>query len=179
MVVPSSQALAQSDWDVVLNGRSVHVNADREWNEDNWGLGVEHEFNSSSRWVKVALANGFKDSTGEPSYMAGGGLKWRFRMLSDNLYFDVGVVGFLMTREGVNHNQPFPGALPAVTFGSKRVAVNVTYMPDKIVDRVTKANVSDPNMAGVFFVQLKLDSSLFGFRGRNHQFLAQSAAEAQ
>jgi hypothetical protein len=179
IALTSRQALAQGDWDVVLNGRSVHVNADREWNEDNWGLGVEHEFNTSGRWVKVALANGFKDSTGEPSYMAGGGLKRRFRMFSDNLYFDVGVVGFLMTREGVNHNQPFPGALPAMTFGSKRVAVNVTYMPDKIVDRVTKANVTDPNMAGVFFVHLKLDSSLFGLRGRNRQFLAQSGAEAQ
>jgi hypothetical protein len=177
--LPGGRALAQSDWDVVLNGRSVHINADREWNEDNWGLGIEHEFNSSSRWVKVALANGFKDSTGQPSYMAGGGLKRRFRMFSDSLYFDVGVVGFLMTREGVNHNQPFPGALPAVTFGSKRVAVNVTYMPDSIVDRVTKANLSDPNMAWVLFVQLKLDSSLFGFRGRNRQFLAENNASTQ
>jgi hypothetical protein len=171
--------LAQGDWDVVFNGRSIHMNADRQWNEDNWGLGVEHEFNSSSRWVKVALANGFKDSTGNPSYMAGGGLKRRFRMFSDDLYFDVGVVGFLMTREGVNHSKAFPGALPAVTFGSKRVAVNVTYMPDKIVDRVTNADLTDPNMRGVFFIQLKLDASLFGFRSRSRQWLADGAAERQ
>jgi hypothetical protein len=174
--IPSATAFAQADWDIVLNGRAVHVNAAREWNEENWGLGVEKEFNSSGRWVKVALANGFKDSLGEPSYMAGGGLKRRFRLFSDNLYLDVGVIGFLMTREDVNHNRPFPGALPALTFGSRRVAVNLTYMPDSIVDDVTNAHLSDPDMAGVFFVQLKLDASLFGFRGRSG-LMAQSSNE--
>ncbi len=177
LAVSASQAQAQGDWDIVVNGRAVHVNAAQDWNEENWGLGFEHEFGSSSRWIKVALANGFKDSVGEPSYMAGGGLKRRFRMFSDNLYFDVGVVGFLMTREGVNNNQPFPGALPAVTFGSKRVAVNVTYMPPSVVDRVTKAFVTDPDMAGVFFLQLKLDASLFGFRGGQRHILAQNSAD--
>jgi len=172
----SATALAQSDWDIVLNGHSVHVNAAHEWNEENWGLGVEKEFNTSGRWVKVALANGFKDSQGEPSFMAGGGLKRRFRMLSDNLYFDVGVIGFLMTREDVNSNEPFPGALPALTFGSKRVAVNLTYMPEAVVGRVTNARLIDPDITGVFFLQLKLDASLFGFRGRSG-LMARGAAE--
>ena len=157
----SGVASAQADWDIVLNGRSIHVNADRDWNEENWGLGIEREFNTGGRWVKVAVGNGFKDSLGEPSYMAGGGIKRRFRMFADNLYFDVGVIGFLMMRDDTNHGQPFPGALPAVTFGSKRVAVNVTYLPEVAVDRVTHANLTDPNMAGVFFIQLKLDASLW------------------
>jgi len=172
LVSVPAQALAQADWDIVLNGRAVHINAEQKWNEDNWGLGFEKEFDVSSPWVKVALANGFKDSVGEPSYMAGGGLKRRFRMFSDNLYLDVGVIGFLMTRQDVNHNQPFPGALPALTVGSKRVALNVTYLPGAVVDRVTNAHLTDPNMTGVLFLQLKLDASLFGFRGR-HQLLAQ------
>jgi len=173
-IVLAHTAHAQADWDVVLNGRAVHMNAEQEWNEDNWGLGFEREFNTSGRWVKVALANGFKDSLGEPSYMAGGGIKRRFRMFADELYFDVGVVGFLMTREDVGGNRPFPGALPAFTFGSKRVAVNVTYMPDKVVDRVTNAHLTDPAMAGVFFIQLKLDASLFGF-GDGRPLLAQAS----
>jgi hypothetical protein len=104
--------------------------------------------------------------------MAGGGIKRRFRLFSDDLYFDVGVVGFLMTREDVDNNRPFPGALPAVTFGSQRVAVNVTYMPEVAVDRVTRANLRDPDMKGVFFIQLKLDASLFGFGGGRRQMLA-------
>lgn len=157
-------AAAQSDgaWDVVLNGRAVHMNSSHEWNEDNWGLGFEREFVSASPWVKVALANGFKDSVGDPSYMAGGGLKRRFFLRSDDLYVDVGGVAFLMTREQVNGNKPFPGVLPAATIGFKRVALNLTYMPEVVADRVTNSKKYDPSMHGVFFLQLKLDASLFG-----------------
>ena len=173
------EAHAQSGWDVVLNGRSVHVNAAHHWNEENWGIGVERTFNGDGRWVKVALANGFKDSAEHPSYMAGGGMKRRFRMFSNNAYFDVGLIGFVMTREDVRHNQPFPGVLPAMTFGSKRVAVNVTYLPESAVDRVTNAQLVDPNMKGVFFIQLKLDASLFGFGGRRQHLLAENSDSKQ
>ena len=177
----SSHAQAQSDggWDVVLNGRAVHMNAANDWNEDNWGLGMEREFASSSRWVKVALFNGFEDSMGDLSYMAGGGLKRRFRLgHADDFYIDVGGVAFLMTRDTVNGGQPFPGLLPAATFGFKRVAMNVTYMPESVVDRVTNSKKYDPSMQGVFFLQLKLDASLFGFgrRDRRH-YLAESTAD--
>ncbi|HVQ17036.1 MAG TPA: hypothetical protein VMS40_25710 [Vicinamibacterales bacterium] len=168
-------AHAQGNWDVVVNGRAIHVNAAKHWNEDNWGLGFEREFDSGGRWVKVALANGFKDSVGHPSYMAGGGLKRRFRVFSDDLYVDLGVVGFLMTRQDVRHNQPFPGALPALTVGTKSIALNVTYMPESVVDRVTKANLADPKMRGVFFLQLKFDASLFGPRARRSRLLADSS----
>ena len=172
-------AAAQSNgaWDVVLNGRAVHMNATHQWNEDNWGLGVEREFASSSPWVKVALANGFKDSVGDPSYMAGGGIKRRFSLHSDDFYVDLGGVAFLMTREQVNGNKPFPGVLPAATFGFKRVAVNLTYMPEVVADRVTSSKKHDPSMEGVFFVQLKLDASLFGFGRRNRAWLAQSSTD--
>jgi hypothetical protein len=160
---PASRA-QDGNWDVVLNGRAIHVGAQKKWNEENWGVGFEREFNSSGRWVTVALANGFKDSLDEPSYMAGGSIKRRFRMSSDDWYFDVGVVGFIMTRADVDRKRPFPGALPAVTFGSRRVAVNVTYMPGVAVDSVTHEKLRDPEMDGVFFIQLKLDASLFGRR---------------
>ena len=165
-LVVTQPAIAQSDWGVVLNGHAVHVNAEKHWNEDNWGLGFEKEFNSSGHWVTAAVANGFKDSMDNPSYMGGVSIKRRFRMFSDRFYFDAGVVGFLMTRHDVNHNAPFPGALPAMTFGARRVAVNVTYMPGSVVDDVTHANLLDPSIRGVFFIQLKLDASLFGLGGR-------------
>lgn len=170
-------ANAQGDWDVVLNGRSIHMNAAKEWNEENWGVGVEREFNPSARWVRLAVANGFKDSLGEQSYMAGGGVKRRFRPAGNDFYVDVGVVGFVMTREDVNGSQPFPGVLPAVTVGGRRIAVNFTYMPDAVVDRVTKAHLRDPNMDGVLFIQLKLDSSLFGFGARRAMLASAGAAE--
>jgi hypothetical protein len=164
-IATAQQAHAQaSDWSVVLNGKAYHVNAAEDWNEANWGLGVEREFASGSRWVKVVLGNGFKDSQNEMSYMAGGGIKRRFRLqsLSDALYVDVGVVGFLMTRQDYNSNRPFPGLLPALTVGTRHVAVNVTYLPQAAVDRI---NRRDPDLEGAFFIQLKLNPSLFAVRG--------------
>ena len=180
LLLDATRAAAQpgGDWDVVLNGRSLHVNAARQWNEDNWGLGFEREFASTSPWVKVALANGFKDSMGNPSYMAGGGIKRRFYVRSDDLYVDLGGVAFLMTRENVNGDKPFPGVLPAATIGFKRVAVNFTYMPESIADRVTSSKRHDPTLEGVFFIQLKLDASLFGLgRSGGRQWLAQGRAD--
>jgi hypothetical protein len=174
----NANAQSTGAWDVVLNGRAVHINASQDWNEDNWGLGFEREFASETPWVKLALANGFKDSMGNPSYMAGGGLKRRFWVRSDDLYVDVGGVAFMMKRENVHHNQPFPGLLPAATIGFKRVAVNLTYMPEVVVDRVTNSNKLDPSMEGVFFLQLKLDASLFGIGRRgDRQWVAQRGAD--
>src|SRR5690554_858630 len=161
--VLAAPARADGDWSLVLNGRSVHIDAARDWNERNWGLGFEKEFDSDARWVKVALGNGFKDSVGEPSYMAGGGMKRRFRLpyLDGRWHVDLGVIGFLMTREDVNHGQPFPGVLPALSIGTRSVALNVTYLPDPVVDRITRAHLKDPAMDGVVFLQLKLDARLF------------------
>ena len=58
---------------------------------------------------------------------------------------DAGLVAFLMVREDFNSGNPFPGVLPVVSVGTKRVAVNVTYIP-KI----------DPKMVPVVFFQLKI-----------------------
>jgi hypothetical protein len=159
----SEPARAQ-DWSVVLNGKSIHVDSNRDWNEDNWGLGLEREFDARSRWVKVAVVNGFKDSQDEMSYMAGGGIKRRFVLhsLSDELFVDVGVVGFVMTRQDVDNNDPFPGLLPAMTVGTRRVALNVTYLSKSMMDSATNVTRVDPTVSGLVFLQLRLDPRLFG-----------------
>ena len=150
-----------SEWGVVLNGRSFHVNADRNWNESNWGLGVEREFQSYGPWVKIAVANGFVDSRYEMSYMAGAGIKHRRWLGGGRFYRDLGIVAFLMTRDDINHGKPFLGALPTLTLGTRSVAMNVTYMPAGAVN-----HKADPSLHGVLFFQFKLDASLFGFGGR-------------
>lgn len=162
------QQVAAQDWSVIVNGKAIHVNSSKDWNEDNWGLGLEREFNPQSRWVKTALINGFVDSQNAMSYMAGGGLKRRFRLesVAENLYVDVGVVGFLMTRQDVNDNEPFPGLLPAFTLGTRRVAVNVTYLSQSMMDSATNVTRVDPTVSGLLFLQLKLDPGLLGFGGR-------------
>jgi len=161
-------------WDIVLNGRSVHVDADRDWNETNWGLGFEHEFNPDARWVKVVLGNGFRDSDDEMSYMGGGGLKRRFRLPvgDQRVHVDIGAVGFVMTRQDVAGNEPFPGILPAFSVGTRQFAINLTYLPGQIAERVAHARTADPNLDGIFFVQFKLNSRLFGFGGSRGERLA-------
>lgn len=162
---------------LVLNGKAIHVNSSRDWNEANWGLGIEHEFQSYSRWVKVAMANGFLDSEENMSYMVGGGIKRRFRMpaVSKEFHVDVGAVGFLMSRKDVNNHAPFPGILPAMTVGTDRVALNVTYLPRAWADKATNIGRADPTVSGIFFLQLKLDASLLGFGGRHGRGLLASS----
>jgi hypothetical protein len=154
-------AATAADWNVVLNGRAVHMNAAKQWNESNWGLGIETELNPEARWVKLVAANGFLDSQNHMSYMAGGGIKRRFWSGGHNWHVDIGVIAFLMTRDNVNKNNPFPGALPVLTLGTRYLAVNATYLPDSVVDDVTRADRVDPSMRGVLFFQLKLDWRLF------------------
>jgi hypothetical protein len=165
-VATAATAQAQDDWRMILNGRAVHLNAAREWNEHNWGLGVEREFDSGERWVKVALANGFKDSLGNPSFMAGAGIKRRFplRAISESFYVDVGVITFLMSRDDVDHGRPFPGILPALTVGNRNIALNVTYMSDSAMESASDIPLRDRTMTGVLFLQLKLNPRLLAPR---------------
>ena len=61
----------------VVNGYSQHFDSSYDWNENNYGFGLEHEFEQKSAWKKVVMANGFRDSTDNMSYMAGAGLHRR------------------------------------------------------------------------------------------------------
>lgn len=145
----------------VLNGRSFHIGAAEEWNENNLGLGVEYQFASESRWKTILLANGFRDSNESMSYMAGAGLH---RTLFDTprlgqFYVDVGISAFLMTREDVNENRPFPGVLPSLTIGNRYAGINVTYLPVQAVEKLTATRMADESINGIVFVQLKVSVS--------------------
>jgi hypothetical protein len=168
-----------ADWNIVLNGKAIHVNAEQDWNEANWGLGFEREFSSESRWVKVALGNGFVDSQDEMSYMLGGGIKRRFRPrgLSRELYIDIGAIGFMMTRQDVDNNSAFPGILPALTVGMDNFALNFTFLPGEAADAITHVNNVDPNLDGIFFIQFKIDADLFSFGGDKRRRLTLASAD--
>lgn len=145
----------------VLNGRSIHIGAAEEWNENNVGLGVEYQFESESRWKKILMANGFRDSNDGMSYMAGAGLH---RTLLDthrlgNFYVDFGVSAFLMTREDVNDNRPFPGVLLSLTIGNRYGGINLTYLPVQAVEKLTGARMVDESISGIVFLQFKMSVS--------------------
>src|SRR3990172_6225241 len=102
--------------------------------------------------IPFLTASGFIDSFDNPSYYAGAGLvrRMRFNDSRDSMHFDVGVVGFLMTRQDYKEGDPFFGMLPALSFGTRRHAVNITYIP-KV----------DPKMVALWFFQLKISTDNF------------------
>jgi len=157
---------AASDWGIVLNGKAVHVDSSYDWNERNWGLGFEREFHSEARWVGLALGSGFVDSQDSMSYLGGGGLKRRFRPPGRRIYFDVGVVGFMMTRTNIDKSRPFPGFLPTFTVGSPQIALNIAYLPGAAADAVAGVRNLDPGIDSIWFLQLRLSPQLFSPRRR-------------
>ena len=142
----------------VLNGRSIHIDATEDWNEDNVGLGLEYQFQSTSRWKRQVMVNGFRDSNEKMSYMAGAGLH-RTLFASERLngfYVDAGINAFLMTRRDMNDNRPFPGAVPSLTIGNRVMGLNLTYLPVKAVERLFDARMTDDTVSGIFFLQFKV-----------------------
>lgn len=160
MVVPMSSVSA-GEMSAVFNGRSLHLGASDEWNENNVGLGVEYLFASQSRWKPLLMANGFRDSNDEMSYMAGGGL-YRNLYATDRLkgfYVDAGINAFLMTRDDVNDNRPFFGALPSVAVGNRYMGLNITYLPKRAVEKLHGATMRDESISGIVFLQFKVNVS--------------------
>jgi len=116
----------------IINGKAYHFDRSQDWNENNYGLGFEYDFDQRGDWIPLVTGSFFKDSYNETSTYLGGGVKRRFLFSKDSsgLHADVGVVGFLMTRKDQNDNKPFPGILPFVSIGNEYVAINVTFVPE-------------------------------------------------
>ncbi len=159
-VLPFSSATA-GDFSAIINGKSFHVDATEDWNENNLGLGLEYQLTTHSRWKKRIMVNGFRDSNEDMSYMAGAGLH-RTLFATDRLnglYIDAGVNAFVMTRTDVNDNRPFPGAVPSVSVGNRHMGLNLTYLPVKAVERMFDARMMDDTVSGIFFLQFKVGVS--------------------
>jgi hypothetical protein len=134
----------------LLNGASIHMEEAKvgKYNEQNSGIGFQFDLgDSDEKWVKFLSVSVFKDSNDESSYYFGGGILRRYILAEqfDNLHVDVGGIGFFMTRKDYLDGDLFPGVLPALSFGTDSVAINVTYIP----------KVS-PKMVALWFFQLKI-----------------------
>lgn len=142
---------AAGDFSLLINGKAIHLDSAPgvTYNERNWGAGLQYEFDpvADGRWVPFLSASGFLDSNENPSYYAGGGAMRRYPVgpAGWNTHFDLGVIAFLMTRENFHDGDPFFGALPVASFGTRRLALNMTYIP-KV----------DPKMVPILFFQIKV-----------------------
>jgi len=135
---------------LLVNGKAIHIDppAGTNYNEKNWGVGVQYDFEPTDPEVVTFLnASGFVDSLKNPSYYVGGGMMRRYTpgILSDDFHVDLGGIAFLMTREGFRHGHLFPGVLPAASIGTDAVALNISFIP-KV----------DPKMTALWFLQLKV-----------------------
>jgi hypothetical protein len=131
MTMALLQTAQADELHVVLNGKAIHLQ-NRNYNEDNWGLGINYDFAARNNWINFLNASFFKDSNNQTSKYAGGGTKRRYLLDSkdtDGWHIDAGIIGFLMTREDYKENQPFFGALPFVAVGKSWFTVNATYIP--------------------------------------------------
>ena len=142
----------------VVSGKSYHFNSTYDWNENNYGFGLEHQFEQKSAWRTIAMANGFRDSTDNMSYMAGAGLHRRLFETNklDGFYVYAGLNAFIMTRDDVDNSKPFPGILPSISVGNDKVGFNLTYMPKKAVEEATSSRMVDPTLSGILFLQFKV-----------------------
>ena len=158
LVALSSSPANAGNFSAVVNGKSYHFNSTYDWNDNNIGLGIEHEFDSTTAWRTTLMANAFRDSTDNMSYMAGGGLHRRL-FETDRLsgfYVYAGLNAFVMTRDDVDGSKPFPGILPSVSIGNEKVGFNLTYLPRKAVETTTNSTIVDPTISGILFVQFKV-----------------------
>lgn len=140
---------------LLLNGKAIHLDSQPgvTYNENNWGVGLQYDLDPvENHWVPFLAASGFKDSNGNMSYYAGGGMLRRYKFLWGDtpMHFDAGAVGFFMTRKGFKDGDAFPGVLPAFSLGTERVSLNMTYIP-KV----------DPKMVALLFFQLKINVGSF------------------
>jgi len=144
-------AAVADETSLLVNGKAIHINppAGMDLNEKNWGLGLQYDWDlAGSKWIPFAAVSGFIDSNSNPSYYAGGGALRRFQF--DGMHVDVGGIAFLMTRKGYRHEEPFLGVLPALSVGTKSVALNMTYIP-KV----------EPKSVALWFFQLKINVKIF------------------
>jgi hypothetical protein len=137
-----------ADLNLLLNGKAFHINASdgADYNENNWGAGLQYDFDRKGNWIPFINISGFLDSNENTSWYAGGGSVYRFELGTDGgLHAELGAIAFVMRRKGFRNDRPFPGVLPVASVGSERLALNITYIP-KI----------DPKMVPLVFLQLKL-----------------------
>jgi len=138
-----SQQIFADSVNLIINGKAFHENK-KNYNENNWGLGFEYNFKENKKWINFVNGGFFKDSNSNTSKYLGGGTKRRFLLTDDQdgWHIDAGLTAFLMTRKDFKNNQPFFGALPFISVGTSKFAINATYIP-----------AISPKFVGLLFLQ--------------------------
>lgn len=119
----SCLSVSAAEHHLILNGKSWHLDSQRPLNEANLGFGYQIE--DANGWLLTGSV--FTDSVKAPSGYLGGG-KF-YRVFVGKTHADLGAMAFAMKREDMHGGKPFLGALPFVSIGGQRLAVNLAYVP--------------------------------------------------
>jgi len=116
-----------STW-LQLGGISHHLDRSRNFNEQNWGIGIEH---------KLSKDNAF--AIGEDSSIAIGQYRNSIRQTSHYALYqwkplhvgpvDVGVMAGFVDGYRLNNGRPVPLALPMASIEGRNLGVNIMCLP--------------------------------------------------
>ncbi len=129
------------DTRLVLNVASKHIGADGTWfegeftkfNEKNYGLGLEQDFNREG--TITGVAGFYKDSFNTTAFYVGGtAKKWLHK------YVAVGVTGGVTSSQGYNERGyttfgVLPTFGPVLTLTNGTFGVNLSYMPVGLISK--------------------------------------------
>lgn len=78
-----SVATAQADTDVLVYGLSkhfvaCHVCKNKQFNEENYGAGIQHTLNKQGAWTFIVKAATYKDSYSAQARLVVGGVRWQW-----------------------------------------------------------------------------------------------------
>jgi len=101
---------------------------DYEFNEENIGAGLE--YNELRNKALINYYGGYYlDSERNDAYYFGSGAAYRFKPV-DSLNLDVGGLAIMLSRKRVNDGLPFPAVLPYASLGTKKFALNMSFIPE-------------------------------------------------
>lgn len=151
LLIGASTLVHADELHLILNGKAYHMTS-RNYNEKNYGLGLEYDFAPRKNWITFINGGFFKDSLRNTSNYIGIGKKRRYLLQDDpqGWHLDLGLIAFLMTRKDYHDNHPFPGALPVLSLGKQWFSLNATYIP----------KVS-PKHVNLFFFQVMIRVATF------------------
>lgn len=107
------------DYYLNLNGMSKHLGSNKEYNENNPGLGLTIDNDG-----KFITAGGYKNSFGEPSYYLGGGVKKRLG--GKDFYIEPGVLAGLISGY---EDTLTPMIMPMLGVGGRNNGLNLMLAP--------------------------------------------------
>jgi hypothetical protein len=122
----------EGKWDVYLSGYARHFNhrGDYNLNEKVWGGGLGKTYRNPKGNEESLYFMATTDSLDNMQYMAGYAYHWIFPVSDTGLEFGAGASLFIIKREDWFHGTPFPGALPMLSFGTRKAKLMATYIPE-------------------------------------------------